>query len=391
MALNFTSDIPAAIAQISGWYTSTDPLYPYRNADNDTWFYCQSNSDQGVLKATVDLTGVFYTGNLSGETTNSLLSAVGSISGTLVIGFGISPTLSATGSISGDFYSTQIQKNFVAWSKIGNISFVQDQVNDSGHRPMPWQGWVYQIKQLGKNLVVYGQNGITMMSPVGSPSPTFGFVGVSEFGLLAKNLVAGDLNDHYFIDAKGQLWNINSGSGLKLLGYEEFLSPLNQDGKIPIMLYDDVFKLVYICNGVRGFIYNSAGLGGGPINVVGLYKQGKTNKLVYAGTPNYGYPELCTEIQDMGLRDVKALYRIAVFTQAPSALQYAIDYRSDITQPFTTTSWANLKSNGDGWMNISAREFRIKLRSQTQQIFQLDDIEVYYRIFDRTLHQEAAK
>ena len=105
------------------------------------------------------------------------------------------------------------RRNWVGWSKIGEASFVLDVTNDAGFRPMNWSGEVYAIKQLGKGAVVYGSDGITLMSPA---QQTFAFRDLAFIGLLVRDAVCGDDTTHYFIDKKYQLWKLSEQGAVYL-------------------------------------------------------------------------------------------------------------------------------------------------------------------------------
>src|SRR5512139_1721548 len=103
-------------------------------------------------------------------------------------------------SLTAEAFSENLRSNWVGWSKIGDIRFLQDMMNDSGYRPMSWKGWVYQILQLGKSAVVYGSGGISILFPIKEPHPTFGYKEIAKRGILNRNCVCGTKNKHFFLD-----------------------------------------------------------------------------------------------------------------------------------------------------------------------------------------------
>lgn len=383
--MDVNADVLSAAGSITGVFQTTSGFV--HNAAEDKTFYCDWNDGQGFLLADGSISGTLNTGNLG----DGSISATGSISGEWIDGMNVSGLLSASGSISGEFYSEVFKNNWVGWSKIGEASFALDLVNDAGYKPMAWQGWVYQVKPLGKNVVVYGEGGITLMTPVGSPAPTFGFKDLSMFGLLTKELVAGNDKLHYYVNSKGKLCLLTE-QGITVLGYEEFLYPLKSMGNRPVMHYDEAGNKLYICNGIVGYVMTDKGFGGGPKSLTGLISS-------VDGVEVYGNPDTTsgamsfkTELISLGSRDVKVVQEVRISTDTTTALYCRIHHRMFIDDELTVSAWTLGTDSGEFFIEpVSCVEFQVEVKSATETDIFIDDLQISLLVPDNVKVPGEAK
>lgn len=290
-----------------------------------------------------------------------------------------------------DFTIFDLSLNWVAWSKIGQVSFTLDRTNDAGQMPMPWQGEVYQVKPIYHHntqyVVVYGKGGIELLHGVNEPMATFARRHVSLSGLLSRYLVTGAKNVHYYVDNRGDLNELQVGAygvpEIKNLGYREYLLQL---GSNAIMLYDVVPRRVYFADGVKGFMYCAEfGLGDGPANLTACTKMGAS--VVYAAPLTLTNPsmQLCTDVIDFGTRNLKTLIKVSLATYNQVKMQFQVDYRQDVQQPWRSTSWQDLNVRGEGSCFVAAQDFRVRCKGLTQQYFQIEDLQMLVNINDRDL------
>lgn len=139
-------------------------------------------------------------------------------------------------------------RNFVQWSDIGSLNFEMTKSNVAGARPLDWSGWVWSIRRLNNKIIVYGENGISALTPVNN---FFGLDTISKTGLKCRGAITGDSRVHFFIDSKNMFWILSDK--LELVGYSEYLSSLSSD---VILSYDNTENRVFICDGTYGFIYS---------------------------------------------------------------------------------------------------------------------------------------
>lgn len=101
----------------------------------------------------------------------------------------------------------------------------------TGMMPMDWRGSVLNMLPLRDRVVVYGEDGVSIVSPASTDlSPTFGLIESSiPQGLAHRTACGGTQDQQFFIDNYGDLWTITT-QGFQKLGFGEFLSPyLDED------------------------------------------------------------------------------------------------------------------------------------------------------------------
>jgi hypothetical protein len=362
-------------------------------------FDCTANNYAGIILVIIDIKAVNGMQIVPETILGISIAIFGSVP---VAGISQAPSLGLTISIQGTG-SSLMKNNWVAWSKIGQISFANDLTGDSGKIMMPWQGQIYQIKQLEKNAVVYGSGGITMLMPVTKPLPTYGSQDMPFKGIFNSTAVCGNSKKHFFVDTQCKLWqlsevqplHIQHFGGPKLLDYSEYIKQLASNFT---MHYDQVNDRCYLSDSTQGLAYiKNQGLGGGYGNMTGFEWNG-SNTFVTAPSQNgfepFGTPpsqnglvlptqELCTDIFDLMTRDLKLISTIEVGCDATNALYVAVDYRYDKSQPFQTTGWYLLNSNG--WANpvIAGIEFRLRVKNTTYEYIQFSYINVHYKFIDK--------
>jgi hypothetical protein len=348
-------------------------------------FDCSANTYAGVIFCLVSIRG--ESGNVVVGATP--IAAIISLSGSVPeSGFVESTIIQITVTILGNVQIVTAS-NWVAWSKIGQINFDMDLTGDSGQIPMPWQGIVYQIKQLEKNAVVYGSGGITMLLPVSKPLPTYGMQDLPFGGIYNPTAVCGDTKKHFFVDTQLQLWQLTEAQplhiqhygGPKLLNFSEYISALNSDFT---MHYDQTNERCYISDSVQGLAYIKAqGMGGGYGNMTGF--QWNNGEILVTSPSGLILPtqELCTDIIDLQTRDIKLLGVIEIGCDAVNSLYVAVDYRYDKSQPFQTSQWYLLNSQGYAFPTIAGTELRVRVKNLVYEYIQFSYMNLHFKFIDR--------
>jgi hypothetical protein len=241
--------------------------------------------------------------------------------------------------ILGDYDSHRVM-----WSKIGHLDFTIDESNLAGERPPDWKGYVYAILKLGDKVVVYGQNGVSVLKASGVH---YGMETIYRLGVKNKGAVTGTELMHFFIDVLGQLW-ILSGEGLIRLDYSEFLYSMSS----PVISYDAEKELLYICDGTDGYIYSvrSKSFGEGPVNVTGIGAQGGTLYVVSDGVIDTPKFDICTDIYDFGTRKFKTIQSIEVGSDLTEHLRASVDYRVSYNDSFRQIDWFLVNPNGRAYV-----------------------------------------
>lgn len=267
-------------------------------------------------------------------------------------------------------FASAAKLNWVKWSDIGSMSFEIGRGNVAGERPLDWPGYVYDVRKLNGKVVVYGQNGVSLLIPANT---VFGLNTIYPTGLKGRFAICGDDKKHFFIDRNGQLWKISEG--MKLYDFSEYLASLNSS---VVMSYDYIENVIYMCDGFLGYVFDctTENLGKCPPNITGLsYKNGVqyvTASSVISTDPF----EITTDIYDMGTRVGKTIFELEFGTDVISDLYAAIDWRRDKSAVFTSTSWHKVSPGGKARIPAYGREFRIKAKLLTYEYFELDYIKV---------------
>lgn len=322
-----------------------------------------------------------------------VFSAEGTLGGDYFTGTPATVTFSGTGSWAVPFVVTSTTgnilfrgtgglaivpsgKSFVKWSKIGKADFTIDESNEAGERPMDWNGSVWDVRKLGNKVVAYGENGVSLLIPNGV---VIGLQTIHRIGLKGKRAVAGTDSMHFFVDNLGQLWKLTDG--LKMLDYSEFLASTTTDLSL---FYDKAGDILYLCDGVKGFIYcdGSESFGKGPINVSGI--DSKSGSLYVTAPAAISTPvfEICTDIYDFGTRKGKSIVSIEFGTDVVTPLKVSIDYRYDKAKAFNQTPWYTVDPRGIYYISIYGKEFRFRLKTEVYEYFELDYINVNYRVHE---------
>ena len=274
-----------------------------------------------------------------------------------------------------------VRRSWVKWSNIGSADFTIWKDNIAGERPLDWKGWVYEIKKLGNKVVVYGENGVSLLAPSGN---TFGLLSIHRIGLKGRQAVAGNDKVQFFVDKSGQLHSLGETvmkSSMfeasiypEKLDYSEYIASMND----VVLSWDELNSLLYICDGISGYVYSpdSKSLGSGPINVTGIGTQ--DGELYVAASSAIAIPtfELCTDIYDMGSRKNKTISSIEIGTDATNNLWASIDYRLDKAGAFSTLAWHRVNPNGTVTIPCFGVEFRFRLKMTTYEYFEIDYIKV---------------
>lgn len=343
----------------------------------DTIFNCAANNKAGVIDVGAGVDGDLLSRTILTNTTITVTLGMDAdaLEG-IVVGEAIELTVGFGALEDSDnpiVYIQPSKRNWVAWSKIGEASFVQDRTNEAGDRPMDWSGWAWQVKKLDKFVIVYGEKGITVMNPVEQPASTFGFNDISQIGIASAWSICGNDNVHYFITSVGDLWKFTR-EGPENLGFREFLSGLTN----PILVYDEKNTRVFISDGSSGFVFDD-GLGGGYVSVTGITNDYMVSPELLAGVPC----SIMTDIVDLGHRGIKTISFVEVGTNTNEDLFVALDFRYTKDEAWRTSSWVRTNPEGVARAGISAVEFRVRLQQTVYDPIRIDYINLRHLRSDK--------
>ena len=248
------------------------------------------------------------------------------------------------------------EKSYV-WSKIGSIDFTPEDDNEAGYRRDPFGGEVYHTRRLGDMVVGYSSEGITALTPVGSPVTTFRFTELSNIGLINQGAMDGDLRRHVYL-GEDQILREITNEGIKELGYEFFMGDL--EGEDVIVSYDKKLEDFYIGNSKKTFLLSPKGLTEIPQHPSAVWRRNKETYCLPETVDNYD-ALIVTSPFDMGYAGQKTVFSMEtdiLFVKDP---EVAVSYYNDITT-FGTTDYVPLNDQNIAAIIVSGNAFDFRLR-----------------------------
>lgn len=110
-------------------------------------------------------------------------------------------------------------KNLVLWSKVADAD-VRPFSQGAGGMWMSWPGEILAIKSLREGPVVYGTQGISLLSPASWPAAYGERVLSDGVGIAGPLAITGDMGGHVFLAKDGTLCSLNAG-GIQRMGYKK--------------------------------------------------------------------------------------------------------------------------------------------------------------------------
>jgi hypothetical protein len=334
------------------------------------------NYGGGFLRCKTSLSAVFT--GISNSVSTLTLGGI-SIDGGLIISYpqsGDALDISGDIRISGDYITDAIINAKIQWSDIGSFSFDIDKKNIAGEAPLNWKGYVWKIIPLGSDIMVYGSGGITKLTPKGN---VFGMQDLSKVGIANAWSISGTDKLHMFVDKRNRLCKVVDK--IYILGYEEYLEEMTN----PILLYDELNQLVFICDGTYGYIYSieDESLGTGPINLTGIgYSEGVLY-VVASGTVAMPKFEILTDIIDLGTRKHKTIQQIEVGTNlSRRVFNASVEYNSSLTGQFRSVGWHSVTPEGVATIHCFGKEFKIGIKCLGLDEFEIDYVKIRGFIHD---------
>lgn len=344
----------------------------------DYTYYCNAtdrlgNPDQGVIVITLTPLGSVFNVVIWSTPISITLLPVGSfVTSKFITATPINLTLTLSTILA---YTRRAKSNWIKWSNIGSAVFTISRGNVAGERPLDWTGWVYQLKKLGNKVVAYGENGVSLLNPV---QEAWSLNTIYRVGLKGKQAVTGTEDIHYFVDKKGHLLQLQEK--LELLDYSEYLTNLLD----PVLSWDIKNELLYLCDGVSGFVYSAKdkSLGEGPVNITGMgYLSDYNLVIAQAAIVNPAF-EVWTDTFDLGTRKGKCITTLKVGVDLTSTLQASIRYRQNKASSWQQTDWVTFDQEGKAWFQTYGQEFRFGVKVTSYEYFELDYLKVIGRVFD---------
>lgn len=302
-------------------------------------------------------------------------------------------------------YNMDIKDNFVMWTTIGGgdllwlfypelalkgtvpsqdahdlsnpLLFDMLKRNELGFMPMPWQGTVRVVKPLGKNIIVYGDDGVAALTLSES---TFGLEHISSVGIDGRGSVGGDESEHIYLDEKGFLWSLDAGLSHKRLGYKEFFGGML--GSNVTISFDPEEREYFICNSSKGYVLTRSGLA--EMNQL-------VSSVIYASGGLKGIQSTLTDKEarivtglfDMGLRSLKSLESVEVGVASTAKIEAGVDFRFKKKDTLTRTLYKVLNDEGVARIIQAGADFRLAIKADDYADVDIDYIIAKWKLSDK--------
>lgn len=248
--------------------------------------------------------------------------------------------------------------------------------NEFGWMTMDWGGTVLKTKSLGKNVIVYGDNGITALYLAGN---TYGKENLTSYGIQCRCSVGGDDRRHLFIDAEGNLRRITQDLQIEKLGYAYIFEPMLDE--VIRISHDYINDRFYISGESRTFVFSNNALFEIDDHITSLveYDDGLVGISQGIGTEEIFIETNDFDLQERGMKTVQA---IQIGTNSPDNFFASIGVRYDKTAGFTFSREVPFSPGGAAYPIGAGVDFRVKIRANSLLVRTIDYITIEYMMTD---------
>lgn len=253
--------------------------------------------------------------------------------------------------------------------------------NECGVMPMPHQGRVIQVRQLGDSLVVYGEDGVNALYSDGSGAvgqrPILGLG--RGVGIACRSAAGGGYDRHVFVDKAGELWTITPDLKAERLGYGEFFAPMLTNDIV--VSFDPLESDYWISDENECYVLSRTGLGG-PMSVRPTnlerdsdgYLSGAALGLDASSTEVH----MCSGAFDLSERGTKHVAEIASAYSGLTSGQVRVGYKYQHGGSLAYAPWSKCNLQGVAFPGVSFMEGNISLKGTVDGGAIVNRIEVRY-------------
>ena len=228
--------------------------------------------------------------------------------------------------------------------------------NEMGFMPMSFPGSILNMKPLQSGVMVYGEHGISMLTPVSSPAPTMSLKHITNQGIASRSAVGGSLFGHVFVDPAGYLWFVKPDGQVERLGYQEYFYPML--GTDIVVTYNPHESEYYICNAGHGYVLNGSGLA--------KVSQQVSSLVNYSGAivgtrsqTDLGNVSFTTDKFNFGLPGMKLIGYVEIESFSMQSVKVRLIYF--IANEKYYSNWVEV-IDGAAYLGISAEVFQIQVQ-----------------------------
>ncbi len=253
--------------------------------------------------------------------------------------------------------------------------------NEGGVYHLAQLGVIHTALPLGKAVVLYGTNGVGILTLAGSPVPTYGYEDIHQIGIINQGAAAVGKGRQIFVSRDGKVYEINSEFSLRELGYEELVEEFNALESKQVM-YDPLNNEFIITDGIAGFVLTDHGIG---------EQTHLSTSLSMSSGILYGIPvtssttdfDFVTTTLDMGLPMLKHVSMVEVGGSSLYSMEVSIYYRYAEGEGFVQTSWKPVNAQGWAHVGVTGKEFKIAVRGTLADTSIVKYINIAYKTPDK--------
>lgn len=270
-------------------------------------------------------------------------------------------------------------QNYVMWSAIANnVAFwdlftdvydadiAQDLMtsNTVGYMKMEWPGPVRNLQSLGQAVVVFGDDGVSLMMHTLDPYPTFGCKTLTSAGVRGRNAAGSNDKAVIWIDAYGNLWSMSSDYQPNRLGYSEFFLPMTPStiNIISDPTSDDMYITGSVSGVVKGYVLSNLGLSEIGYCPTSLYSYGGYLNGFFSGTSDDAVIQ--SGIIDFGFPGLKTIISINAVYHGLSNVCVRLYVRYSATGEFYPGPSIPVNDEGNVLYSVTGQEFIVELTGE---------------------------
>lgn len=256
---------------------------------------------------------------------------------------------------------------------------------DWGFAAAPFQGKVLALKRLGHNAVaVYGEQGAALFTPVSSPAPSCSVRALHNIGLYSRSAVAGNDQQHVWVDKGRNLWVTTAEGRLERLDFEEFGDLMT--GPTIVAAHDAQENDFFVSDGSTSFtLVQGARLAKAPQCVTSVVPVNGSPAGFFVNTASQDAAAV-VNCYDFGVRGQKTVDSIRVAGSWPNntVVKAGVYWRNSPSAAWTKDAGKRLNDEGAADdIHCTADQFRVYVEASPYNNVHLSEIEVCWRHSDR--------
>lgn len=270
---------------------------------------------------------------------------------------------------------------FYIWSAIGSMNFIPTESNEAGYRRCPYGGEVYHVRRLGDNVVGYSSKGVTLLTPVDNPAPTYKFTELLNVGLCNRGAVNGSLDRHVFVGEDLIVREITK-NGIKELGYYYWMEDLDGSEDI-IVSYDPKNDDFFIGNSTRTFLLSPYGMTDIPQHPSAVWRRDTDHVKMIPAAVDAGFkPVVTSNVFNMSFNGRKTIFEVETDALLGLVPYASVDWANDLYS-WGYGDYVPINDMGTAAIIMAGNYFMINIRfDYLADMFNIGYIKARYKMTD---------